>query len=296
MPSRAAALATVATLATVAALAACSTPTGDDAGAGATASPDDIRVSVYQPRPDIAAGRIAIQVHDDGGEPVLVTAARLVSTGFADDLVWDAGPGSTVPAGLALDLRVPLAEADCDPDVVLEHRVLLEFTIDGVDGSGEFTPDDPFDLLPRLHAEACLGVRVAEVAGLTSARVESDGLPGHPAALVLAVAPAGVDDTVTIDSVLSTTLLAPADASGVGVSELPLGTVLAGDAEPGELRIPLVPNRCDPHALAEDKIGTRIPLLVETSNGDAGRLVLPATDELKSAMYAFFSSYCGLPA
>ncbi len=52
-----------------------------------------------------------------------------------------------------------------------------------------------------------------------------------------------------------------------------------------------MPNRCDAHALAEDKIGTRMPLYVTAPDGSTGRLVLAASDELRVQMYAF---YCEL--
>ncbi len=55
-----------------------------------------------------------------------------------------------------------------------------------------------------------------------------------------------------------------------------------------------MPNRCDAHALAEDKVGTRMPLYVTAPDGSTGRFVLAATDELRMQMYAFYSSYCGL--
>ena len=54
------------------------------APANAGAPPDGVSISVYQPRPDIPKNRIAIEVHNDGDEPVTITAATLESNFFAE--------------------------------------------------------------------------------------------------------------------------------------------------------------------------------------------------------------------
>lgn len=253
---------------------------------------EGISVSVYQPRPDVAAGRIAIQVHNDGTEPLTVTGARLESTYFVDDIVWTGDREPVVGAGLRLDLRVPLVDNDCTVDVDAVHTVVLDYRLGDRPGTLELTPDDPFDLLPRLRDAACLGVRVGEIVELTATSVASANTLGTPGEIVVAVAPTGAMGTVTVDAAYSTTLLAPA-LDGVGTSELPLGIELSADG-PREFRVPIVPNRCDAHALAEDKIGTRLPLEVTTSSGAQGQLILPASDALKEQMYAFWKAYCGL--
>lgn len=75
------------------------------------------------------------------------------------------------------------------------------------------------------------------------------------------------------------------------MGELPLGIELGPDG-PAEFRV--VPNRCDAHVLAEDKVGTGLPLEVSTSTGAEGRLILAASDELRGQMYAFYAGYCDL--
>ena len=93
-------------------------------------APDGVRVSVYQPRPDVPKNRMAIQVHNDGDVPLTVTSAELRSSFFTDDMVWGPDRTATVAPGYAVDLRVDLpTEADCsgvepaaDGDVRLEDR------------------------------------------------------------------------------------------------------------------------------------------------------------------------------
>ena len=87
--------------------------------------PTACAISVYQPRPDIPKNRIAIEVHNDGTEPVTITAATLSSSFFADDFVWGPSRTATVAPGYAVDLRVDIpVDAVCDDDRPRAHRDL----------------------------------------------------------------------------------------------------------------------------------------------------------------------------
>lgn len=115
-------------------------------------------MSVYQPRPDVAAGRIAIQVHNDGSMPITVTGVRLESTFFAEDLVWAGEREPVVGPGLRLDLRVPIADSDCTEPVDAVHAVVLDYRLGDAEGTVVLVPDDPVELLPGFgmpRASAC---------------------------------------------------------------------------------------------------------------------------------------------
>jgi hypothetical protein len=258
-----------------------------------TEAPQGVRVSVYQPRPDVPKNRMAIQVHNDGDVPVTVTSAELHSSFFTDDMVWGPDRTATVAPGYAVDLRVDLpTEADCSGvDPLL--TATFAWKVGDATGTALVEPDDPFHLLDLLHDAACLIVSVDEVAALTAVSLDVPAQLPAPAELVISVEPTGADGTVTLDTIHSTTLLNPAGDDGIGVSELELGIPIDKNG-PAEVRIPIVPNRCDPHALAEDKIGTRMPLYVTLPDGSTGRLVLAASDQLRAQMYQFFSDFCGL--
>ncbi|MBX3194538.1 MAG: hypothetical protein KF727_05480 [Microbacteriaceae bacterium] len=255
--------------------------------------PDDVRVSVYQPRPDVAKNRIAIQIHNDGSEPITITSARLNSSYFSDPFVWEPGT-ATVPPGYAIDLRVDIPlDAVCDGRPA-EHSVSFTWTQGDASGAWDEVPDDPFHVLDLLHDAACLVESVDGVATLTARTLTPPALMPGPADLLITAFPhPSSQGSFTIDAVHSTTLLNPAGPDGVGVSELPLGIEVSA-AGPDEVHIPIVPNRCDAHALAEDKVGTRIPLYVTGPDGTEGRLVLAADNDLRAQMYAFYRAYCGL--
>ncbi|MEO5919786.1 MAG: hypothetical protein ABIQ01_01450 [Pseudolysinimonas sp.] len=280
-------------LAGIAALAAAVATLTGCAPTASTEAPDGVRVSVYQPRPDVPKNRMAIQVHNDGDEPITITSAELHSSFFTDDMVWGPDRTSTVAPGYAVDLRVDLpTEADCSG---AEPQLTATFgwTVGDSSGTAVVEPEDPFHLLDLLHDAACLIGSVDEVAKLTAVSLDAPAQLPAPAELVISVEATGAEGTVTLDTIHSTTLLNPAGPDGVGVAELDLGIVIDKDG-PAEVRIPIVPNRCDAHALAEDKVGTRMPLYVTAPDGSSGRLVLSATDELRSQMYAFYSSFCSL--
>ncbi|CAN5567658.1 hypothetical protein BH09ACT4_BH09ACT4_20560 [soil metagenome] len=276
----------VALVLTAATLTACTAPTS-------TEVPDGVHISLFQPRPDVPKNRIAIEVHNDGADPVTITSATLDSSYFTEGFVWGPGRTATVLPGYAVDLRVNIpAEADCS-DRPAAHTVTFGWSVDDRSGTASVTPDDPFHMLDLLHDAACLIVSINAVASITAVSLTAPAHLPAPADLILAIAPTGADGNVTIDSVHSTTLLNPAGPDGIGVAELDVAIAIDANSLP-ELHIPIVPNRCDAHALAEDKVGTRIPLYVTAPDGTTGRLVLAASDELRGQMYAFYSAYCGL--
>lgn len=249
----------------------------------------EVTVMVYQPRTDIVHNRLAIQVRNGTDDPLQVVGARLSSPDFVADTVWP-NDSATVPAGLALDLRAPLPEVHCDP--ATSPVATIEFVVDGATGVAELEVEDPFELLPRLHREACFAEEIAEVAILTPREVIlPDGVA--PAILVIGIEPTGAPGTVTLDAVGGTTLLQPSiDGRSNDIVDLKITIDASG---PSEVRIAFVPNRCDPHALMEDKVGTIIPLYVTTATTSETRWMLPVTDEQRGDFYAFFAAYCGLP-
>jgi hypothetical protein len=280
--------AAIATLALAAAtLCGCAT------SASVVDPPAGVTVSVYQPRPDIPKNRIAIEVHNDGDQAVTLTAASLHSNFFADDFVWGPGRTATVAPGYAVDLRVEIPEVDACDENVAANTVTFDWTVGDASGRSEVTPDDGFHMLDRVHDEGCLVQTAQKVATLTALSLTAPPAQPAPAELLIEVAPTGADGAITVDAISSTTLLNPARPDGIGVNRLDLGVEVSA-AGPGEIRVPIVPNRCDAHALAEDKIGTRMPLSVTLPDGTSGRLVLAASDELRAQMYAFYSAYCGL--
>ena len=259
---------------------------------GCAAAPqplDGIRVVVYQPRTDIALGRLALQVVNDSARDLEVVGARLRIEDAVADAVWP-GTGTTVVAGRTLDLRAPLPVFTCEEPGGAEVEV--EYRDGATGGTLRLTPEDPYDLLPRLREEQCLDDRIAEIAVVTPRELRVAD-PSGPAVLVLDVAPTGAPGTVLVESVAGTTLLQPAPDGVAAHGAAPLGVELSADG-PRELAVPFLPNRCDAHALADDKIGTIIPFEVTLDDGTAGRWLVPSPDDIKGAFYGYYAAHCGL--
>ncbi|CAN5322617.1 hypothetical protein BH11ACT3_BH11ACT3_03830 [soil metagenome] len=279
-----AAITTVAALALL--LSAC-------AGTTSTPLPAGVSVTVYQARSDVDAGKYAIRVTNDTDAAITITKAVFDSAAYTETMAWK-NATARVPAGGAVDLRILAVPAVCTrddrPDVVD-----LGFTLaDGRTGTAEVEPGDPYNQFPKLPDQDCLAQNLDATVAIASARIDSDGIVGSPGRLVLSLTPSGDDShAATLDTVRSTILISLLDADGVASDALPQNLTLSGTGEPSELGFAITPaGRCDPHAVAEDKVGTLFPIEV-TVDGVSGRIRLPASQQLRGQVYAFVESYCG---
>ena len=136
----------------------------------------------------------------------------------------------------------------------------------------------------RLTLDDAADLRVGEPSVEGSGRSAVLRLP-------VTMTPTGERDDVRFGGFESTVLLRQAEGSPVEVDE-PLGP---GDP-PVEAVMRLVPARCDPHALAEDKVGTLIGVTVLADDLPAGTSFhLPLEDPVRTALYDFVRAACGLP-
>jgi hypothetical protein len=272
--------------------------TGCAAPEAPAALPDGVTVDVYQTRTDLPARKLEISVTNAGPDAITILSAEFASPQFAETAVWSARTGgSVVHAGFAVDLPVQLPGPDCE-DAEPTGIVRLGFaTADGQTGTAELPAIDRYDRLPVMRAEDCYAASVAEVAVLSiDDPVRIGDIAGAMTAFVhVAVAPTGATGSFTIDAVEDTVLLSLRDSSGDAVDELQLGLRVAGTDAPSVLEIPILPGRCDPHAIAEDKQGTIFILNVTAPDGTQGRIRLAAASPARASIYAFFAEYCGLP-
>jgi len=260
-----------------------------------TELPDGVWVDVYQTRTDTGNRFLEIAVHNESGADVRITAARFDSDQFVSPAIW-AKDGTTVHAGATVDLPVALTEPDC-ATVAPTASVILDFTLtDGTEGSATVEPVDRLDRLPGIRLEDCLAEAVAATADITLGPLELDGTgTAVTATLPITLTPTGADSTITLFALGSTTLFQFREpASGQIVDSLALATTVSGGDAPSTLIVQPVTNRCDAHAIAEDKRGTFLPFTVSTEQGD-GDVYLAASDELRNQLYRFYAESCGLP-
>jgi hypothetical protein len=148
------------------------------------------------------------------------------------------------------------------------------------------TVTDPFGVLARNNSELCLERSASEIASLELLPTLDAGPQKGVATMTITVKPRGGTGSMTIDSIGETTLLAADPAS-----PWPYGVVIRGTDKDSSLSLHIRPARCDPHAVAEDKVGTLMPLHV-TVNGVAGTVKVAASGELRGSIYDFVTKSC----
>lgn len=268
------------------ALAGCTTPP--------TALPDGVTVSVFQNRFDYGLRQLELKVSNATDATITITSASFESTRFTAPAVFDRP--QKVPAGGARDLKVQLGDPTCDGTEPVD-TVVLAFTLaDSSTGTASVVPTDETGRLEVITTEDCAGAALATHAAIAGPS-EAVWTPGahQPAILDLPVTPTGAEGSATVVLVKGTVLLSLVDATGAEVYEQPLNLVIDAQSQPSVIHLLVVPARCDPHAVAEDKRGTFIPLEVETSDGPGGRIYIAVSDAVRESLYEFYGDYCGLP-
>ncbi|MEU1971479.1 hypothetical protein ABZ477_07475 [Microbacterium sp. NPDC019599] len=270
-------------LALVAVLAGCDARRGDDPGPGPI--PGDVTVELVQLRSDVASRQAQLRVHNGTDEAIRIGDVVIIDDGFpAGSMRVNEGRTSTIEPERTVDIRIQLAPAKCDA-AQGDTRVWLG--LDDVEGGAAGSLPDPLDVLGPLHERECRAERVADAVALSFSSF-TPSPPGEPADLTLTLAPTG-GAAAGIDSIHSTNLLTWAGEDTIHPLDI---AVAEGDTTPVQLTLPLVPLRCDPHAVQEDKRGTVFTLDVEV-DGEPGTIELPASEEMRGDILTWVGQWCG---
>jgi hypothetical protein len=268
---------------------------GGCAVAGAPRLPDGIGVTVFQDRFDYAGRQLELKVVNGTTESITVSRATFTSTRFVSPVAWRGE--ERIPAGGARDFRVQLPAPACETTNEHTDTVAVELTLgDGGHASGTITPADPQSTLTSVHAQDCLIASVESRATIAMAPALSWSRGAHAAAVLeLTVVPTSAAGSVTIDSLSGTVLLSLVDSAGAVIDLLPVGSTYTSASTNATIPVSIIPSRCDPHAVEEDKRGTFFPLEVNTSDELRGRIYIPVSDTVRRDIYEFYADYCGLP-
>lgn len=271
-------------------LAGCTAPAGTSATtAGSDPSEVGLDIELRQNRDQYAAHLAIIRVSNTSDDEVVVERVEL--SGSAFDTVTTRERTSAIPAGQTKDLAVDIPRADCD---TAADELRADAEVQLADGRTVHADDlsDPTHALPRIHSTECTASGVAGIATVSAApAVRLEGLGADTVAvLTITATPTGAPGRLELVSLRSTVLLQPAPpADGSDAAEeWPLGIVVDASTGTRTVDVRIVPSRCDPHALAEDKVGTLFPLVVRIDDGDEALLTLPlppgTADALKAAV------------
>lgn len=288
------------------AAASCSSGTagGTASPASATASATPITTGpvtaeISQFRDNYSKQIIEIQLTNTTGHALTVLGAELTSPLFAAPIIWSARTGGIeLPPGQPKSLPAPLPAPDCGSPAgpgatsgaAGDARVSLRLaTPEGAVPVPVMAPaTDPFGVLARNNSELCLAREASAVATIALDPGLELAADGRTAVVRLLLQPraAGAGELV-IDRIEETTLLAEASQAPWPRSV----TVRAGGA-PAQVRLGIRPSRCDPHAVAEDKVGTLLPLQVRVA-GREGIVKIDAGSQLRARIYDFVTKACG---
>lgn len=247
--------------------------------------PDGIQVELFQLRSDAAERGAQVRVINGSDADLVITGLT-----FTDD--WFSAPAtrareSTIPAGRTVDLRFGLPESACEgePDAASRtSRVTFE-----LEGGGAATVDvaDPLGFTTLIHQKECLRHDLARVATLEWAAFTPSAAP-LPAELQLAITPAGGAESAELVEVQTTNLLQFGDQP----TPFGLATTVTGTDAATVLPVPIVPLRCDPHAVMEDKRGTVFNVQVAV-DGAEGAVEVAAPEAMRGEILRWVSDWCG---
>ena len=152
---------------------------------------------------------------------------------------------------------------------------------------------DPLGFSPPLHERECRAPALAEAADLTFTVVRRRRRAGVPADLELLDRADRRGRRAVIRGIQTTNLLTFGAGGRRHVDTYPLDlAVTAADTAPVVVSLPLVPLRCDPHAVQEDKRGTVFTLEVEL-DGEPGAIEVAAPEDMRGQILTWVADWCG---
>lgn len=276
-----------ATLLAAGALAGCSAP---------APKPIALEVSVFQLRSDYAIRGAQIEVTNPSKLKLRVTSASFSSRWFAKTVSSPSAPTDLSAKGTT-DFRVVLADARCSTPKAAPVVRVTYLRPDGSHGTTTVTPTIPFGSISQLHAQDCGRAefeKVAKISIAPSLRFDPPEAAGaapsgkRVALIDVTFTPTGAPGSVTLHTTEDTTLLAQREGPFRSV-ELTLSAASA----PTTLTLDYTPAGCLQHRVAEDKVGTLIPMLVDAGPYHAAHFSVPVSTAMKNALLDWVGVYCG---
>ena len=265
-------------------------PGTEDPAAPPVSAPGASPTTVEALSAELAASRLAagersvqLRITNRTDAPVAISAASLGTGLYTGPQSWvPARPGPVrLAAGATVSLPVPLTAPVCTgtpPGGPSTATVELQA------GQVRLVAADPRGDFATLHQQDCLQKEMDAVARFHLAPELAVSPDGSTAVARILVEPGGGAGSLVLHRIAETPLLA---AAGGWPEEV---TVRGADG-PREFSLRLAPQRCDAHALAEDKVGTLLPLSV-TAGGYTGQVRMAAPAQFTAAVYSFVRQAC----
>lgn len=248
--------------------------------------PSGIVMHVDQTRLERKTRNVFVRVENNTKSPLTITGFVLSSPRF-DRVTWQ-GDESMEP-GQQADLEFTMPPGRCGDGVDASVRLTYR-TGDSDERESVGRADDPFKAIRLLLDRDCARKTLAEAADLEVGTPQVDGTgPTSVLRVPITLTPTGKRDDVRFGGFESTPLFRQAGDSPVDVDE-PISS-----EQPTRIVMSVVPARCDPHALAEDKVGRLFGMRVLAPGlPDNSWFYLPLDPDQQKAFYAYFRATCGV--
>jgi hypothetical protein len=253
----------------------------------ATPFPDDLTAYVDQSRLQREGRTLFVRLVNEAERRVTVTRADIESSRFGE-ISWVGEKSFENEADLEFELPRAGCGTGSDAEVRLTYRL-----DDGPELQSTTTATDRYGAVALFMDRDCAEERLGAAATLELGAVRIVGLGKDSVyELPVTLTPTGAQEDVGFAGFEDTVLFRQVSGSAhvdEGVT-YPLGP----DDPPVEVVLRLVPSRCDPHALADDKVGTLVPVRVTGPDlPSAAEFYLPIGDERRAALRGFVPTYCG---
>ena len=271
-------------LCTIAALSACAVDMGDKAP---PPLPDDVTAVLVQLRSDVAARQAQVEVHNGTDQPLHIADVTVSDPRLAESASRVLDRESTVPPGGTVDIRIQLPAMACDVTTG-SLTVQLTFVGRGAPEVRQGPLPDKLDVLSPIHEQECRAQALGRAAALSIASFAPSpaGRSGRSDARDRADGRGRRSDRrhpVHEPAVFRATTWAVISRSTSRSRKT---------TRPRPSMLPLVPFRCDPHAVQEDKRGTVFDLDVEVA-GDPGVVQLAASEDMRGDILTWVAEWCG---
>lgn len=249
--------------------------------------PAELTAYVDQSRFDRVGRNVFVRLVNAGEHDYTVTRAEVVSERHAP-VTWTGEETFHNEADLDFDLPTGSCGTGSDAEVTVTYRV---------DGGPEVVSTtratDRYGALALFLDRDCAQQTLAEAADLVvgEPRVVGTGRASYLELPVVLTA-TGERDDVAFAGFERTVLFSLREGSTVYPGATP---VMLRDGVTSSPVLRIVPSRCDPHALAEDKVGTLIGVHVQAPGlADNALFHLPLSDEERADLRRFWAAACGL--
>ncbi|MBC9227020.1 hypothetical protein GL325_11840 [Aeromicrobium sp. 636] len=243
-----------------------------------TDPPDGLTAEVMQYRGKRLTREIAVAVSNDTDRRIELTSMRLTSNRWSEPVRWSGSDEVGAGSGTGLDVDPPTGT--CPGGEGLTASADLTYRFGDEERRSVLPVEDPYGVLRDLVDGDCGEQAFDEAVTMT---VGAPQVRGGTWSSRITLTPRRPNDTVLLG--FAPTLRFAFGPRTPAEVELPLD-------RPQRLTLDVVMGRCDPHIVAEDKVGSRFGAWVRTPGLEYGYFTLPLDDEIHQSLEQFYAQRC----